>query len=92
MTYNSIRKVSHGKFSYSKNVFLKLREIADNTVGLNSDIYTFQLDSILYSIKTMDKQISLIKDKINEIIDLLNPRGLSIKRYWQHSICFYYEC
>ena len=75
--YNSIRKVSRGKFSYSK--FLKLKEIASNTVGLDSDIYTFQLDSILSLIKTMDKQISLIEDKINEIIYLLNPRCLSIK-------------
>ena len=75
--YDSIRKVSRGKFSYSK--FLKLKEIASNTVGLDSDIYTFQLDSILSLIKTMDKQISLIEDKINEIIYLLNPRCLSIK-------------
>ena len=75
--YDSIRKVSRGKFFYSK--FLKLKEIASNTVGLDSDIYTFQLDSILSLIKTMDKQISLIEDKINEIIYLLNPRCLSIK-------------
>lgn len=75
--YDSIRKVSRGKFSYSK--FLKLKEIASNTIGLDSDIYTFQLESILSLIDTMDKQISLVEDKIAEIIDLLNPRCLSIK-------------
>lgn len=75
--YDSIRKVSRGKFSYSK--FLKLKEIASNTIGFDSDIYTFQLESILSLIDTMDKQISLVEDKIAEIVNLLNPRCLSIK-------------
>lgn len=75
--YDSIRKVSRGKFSYSK--FLKLKEIASNTIGLDSNIYTFQLESILSLIDTMDKQISSIEDKIDEIVNLLNPRCLSIK-------------
>lgn len=75
--YDSIRKVSRGKFSYSK--FLKLKEIANNTIGLDSDIYTFQLESILSLIDTMDKHISSVEDKIAEIINLLNPRCLSIK-------------
>lgn len=66
--YDSIRKVSRGKFSYSK--FLKLKEIANNTIGLNSDIYTFQLESILSLIDTMNKQISLVEDKITEIVNL----------------------
>lgn len=75
--YDSIRKVSRGKFSYSK--FLKLKDIASNTIGLDSDIYTFQLESILSLIDTMDKQISSVEDKISEIVNLLNPRCLSIK-------------
>lgn len=75
--YESIRKVSHGRFSYSK--FLKLKEIAKNTVGLDNDIYTFQLESILSLISNMDKQISLIEDKINEIVEILKPRCYEIK-------------
>ena len=75
--YDSIRKVSRGKFSYS--MFLKLKEIAMNTVGLDNEIYSFQLSSILTLISTMDKQIDLIEEKISQIIDLLNPRCLSIK-------------
>ena len=75
--YEAVRKVSHGKFSYSK--FLKLKEIAKNTVGLDNDIYTFQLESILSLISNMDKQISLIEDKINEIVEILKPRCYEIK-------------
>ena len=76
-TAEALRRMSKGKFSYGR--FVKLKELASNTVGLDNDIYTFQLDSILSLIETMDKQISLIEDKISKIIDLLNPRCLSIK-------------
>ena len=75
--YESVRKVSRGKFSYSK--FLKLKEIAKNTVGLDNDIYTFQLESILSLISTMDKQISLIENKIEDIVEILKPRCYEIK-------------
>ena len=75
--YESVRKVSRGKFSYSK--FLKLKEIAKNTVGLDNDIYTFQLESILSLISIMDKQIALIEDKIDEIVEILKPRCYEIK-------------
>ena len=75
--YESVRKVSRGKFSYSK--FLKLKEIAKNTVGLDNDIYTFQLESILSLISIMDKQIALIEDKIDEIVEILKPRCYQIK-------------
>ena len=75
--YDSLKKVSRGKFSYSK--FLKLKEIATNTVGLDNEIYPLQLNSMLSLIDTMDKHISLIENKIYEIVDFLKPRCLSIK-------------
>ena len=33
--YDSLRKISHGKFSYAK--FIKLKELAKNTVGFHND-------------------------------------------------------
>ena len=75
--YDSLKKVSRGKFSYSK--FLKLKEIATNTVGLDNEIYSFQLNGMLSLIDTMDKHISLVENKISEIVDFLKPRCLSIK-------------
>ncbi len=75
--YESIKKVSRGKFSYSK--FLKLKELAQNTVGVENDIYTFQLTGVLTLISTLDEQISLIEAKINEIMDMLKPRCNTIK-------------
>lgn len=75
--YESIRNVSRGKFLYSK--FLKLKEIAENTIGVESDIYTFQLRSVVTLISTMNEQISLIEDKISEIIEIIQPKCTSIK-------------
>lgn len=75
--YDSIRKASRGSFSYPQ--FIKLKELAQNTVGVDNDIYTFQLDSVLSLLFNMDKQVSLIEDKIGEIIKDLNPKTLTIR-------------
>ena len=75
--YNSIKNISRGKFSYSK--FLKLKELAQNTIGIENDIYTFQLTSVLTLISTLDNEITLIESKINEIMDVLKPKCNSIK-------------
>lgn len=75
--YESIKNVSRGKFSYSK--FLKLKELAQNTIGVDNDIYTFQLSSVLSLISIMDEQISLVEAKISEIMDLLKPKCGTIK-------------
>ena len=75
--YESVKKVSRGKFAYSQ--FIKLKELAQNTVGVDNDIYTFQLTSVLTLISTMDEQITLIENKIDEIMNLLAPKCISIK-------------
>ena len=75
--YESIKNVSRGKFAYSQ--FIKLKELAQNTVGVDNDIYTFQLSSVLTLISTMDEQITLIENKIGEIMNLLSPKCISIK-------------
>ena len=75
--YEAIKNVSRGKFAYSQ--FIKLKELAQNTVGVDNDIYTFQLTSVLTLISTMDEQITLIENKIGEIMNLLSPKCISIK-------------
>jgi len=75
--YDSLRKVSRGKFSYSK--FLKLKELAKDTVGTSNDIFTFQLETFLALFSNIDKQKDLVENKIAQIIKELNPNTLSIK-------------
>jgi transposase len=74
--YDSLRKISHGKFSYAK--FTKLKELAKNSVGfhdVNSDLlistYVSLYNELSSKIVPIDKQISTI-------IKELNPRMITI--------------
>ena len=74
--YESLRKLSHGKFTYSK--FAQLKELARNSVGYhdeNTDLlistYVSIYNKFTLKIEPIDKQISII-------IKELNPKMLSI--------------
>ena len=74
--YESLRKLSHGKFTYSK--FAQLKELARNSVGYhdeNTDLlistYVSIYNEFTLKIEPIDKQISII-------IKELNPKMLSI--------------
>ena len=43
-SYENLRKISRGKFSMQK--FLKLKELASNTVGESNEIFVAQLNSL----------------------------------------------
>ena len=75
--YDSVRKISRSRFSYPQ--FLKLKELAKNTIGVDNEIFSFQLESVLSLLFNMNKHVSIIEDKIAEIIKELNPRTLSIR-------------
>ena len=74
--YESLRKISHGKFSYAK--FAKLKELAKNSIGHyddNSDLLIFTYVSI---IKNFNEKIDPIDKQISTIIKELNPKMLTI--------------
>ena len=74
--YDSIRKVSHGKFSYAK--FAKLKELARNSVGhhdKNSDLLISNYISIY---NHFNDKINPIDKQISTIIKELNPKMLTI--------------
>ena len=74
--YESLRKLSRGKFSYSK--FAKLKELAKNSVGYhdnNTDLLLSTYVSIIYD---FNNNIDPIDKQISTIIKELNPRMLSI--------------
>lgn len=74
--FDSLSKLSRGKFAYSK--FVKLKDLAKNTIGESNDIFEFELTSILNLYKNIDEQITLIDKQISTIIKDLNPPTLSI--------------
>ena len=75
--YESIKKVSRGKFSYAK--FLKIKGLAKNTVGECNDIFEFELTSLLTLHSNIQKEIKELENKIEEIIKELDSPTLSIK-------------
>lgn len=74
--FDSLRKISRGKFSYAK--FANLKELAKNTVGFHDDNSDLLISSYITSIKHFNEQIESLEFKISTIIKELNPSILTI--------------
>lgn len=74
--FDSISKVSHGKFSYAK--FAKLKELAKNSVGHHDKNTDLLISTYVSIIKYFNDKIDPIDKQISTIIKELNPRMLSI--------------
>ena len=75
--FDSIKKASRGKFSYAK--FLKIKEMAKNTIGECNEIFEFELNSLLILHSNIQEQIKELDNKIEKIIKELDSPTLSIK-------------
>ena len=75
--FDSINRISRGKFSYAK--FLKIKEIAKNTIGQSDDYLEFDLKNMLKLYDNINSIIKQYDDKIEAIIKELNPPTISIK-------------
>ena len=74
--YDSLRKISYGKFSYAK--FVKLKELAKSTVGYHDDNSDLLISTYISIYNDFNNQIDPIDKQISTIIKELNPRMLSI--------------
>ena len=74
--YDSIKNISHGKFSYVK--FTKLKELAKNSVGHHDKNTDLLISTYVSIIKTFNDKIDPIEKQISTIIKELNPRMLTI--------------
>lgn len=75
--FDSIRKVSHGKFTSAN--FIKLKELAKNSIGISNDIFEIELESLLILHSGIEVEIKKLETKIESIIKELNPPILSIR-------------
>ena len=75
--FDSIRKASRGKFTYAN--FIKLKELAKNSIGISNDIFETKLESLLNLHSQIEVEIKKLENKIETIIQNLNPPTLSIK-------------
>lgn len=74
--YDSIRKVSHGRFSYVN--FIKLKELAKNTVGYYDSNTDLLISTYVSLYNELSNKIDPIDKQISTIIKELNPKMLSI--------------
>lgn len=75
--YDSLRKVSRGHFSYMQ--FIKLKELAKNSIGVSNSIFETELDCILDCYNNLVRNIDEIELNIETIIKEINPPTLTIK-------------
>ena len=74
--FDSLRKISHGKFSYAK--FAKLKELAKNSVRHHDNNSDLLISTYVSIINNFNDKIDPIDKQISTIIKELNPRMLSI--------------
>ena len=74
--YNSIKSISHGKFSYAK--FTKLKELAKNSIGFHDENTDLLISTYVSIYNDFSNKIDPIDKQISTIIKELNPRMLSI--------------
>lgn len=74
--FDSISKISRGKFSYAK--FAKLKELAKNSIGRHDDNTDLLISTYVSIIKNFNDKIDPIDKQISTIIKELNPKMLSI--------------
>ena len=74
--FDSLRKLSHGKFTYAK--FAKLKDLAKNTVGYHDENTDLLISTYISLYKDFTSKIDSIDSKISTIIKELNPHMLTI--------------
>ena len=75
-SYEKLRSVSRGKFTPQQ--FIRLKELASNTVGVNNSIFDTELNSLLTLYKSLSKEIDSIESEIITLIEEIHPHYMSI--------------
>lgn len=76
-SFDILRRKSHGNFTMDK--FVRLKQLAKNTVGEWNEIYRLELETLLDIYSQLDSKISGIESEITKIVTEMNPPTLSIK-------------
>jgi len=74
--FDAIKNKSRGRFSYAK--FIKLKDLAKNTIGESNENFEFELQIVLNLYNEINSKIDSIDKQISTIIKELNPPTLSV--------------
>ena len=75
-SYEKLRSLSRGKFSPQQ--FLRLKDLAANTVGFNNSIFEIELNSLLSLYKSLVNEIETLEKEIHKLIEEVHPHYMSI--------------
>ena len=75
-SFSKLKTVSRGKFSYAK--FIKIKELAKNTIGSSSDADELEISSLLNIYKLINDEICRVESKIEEIMNIIDSPTVSI--------------
>lgn len=75
-SFDNLKKVSYGKFSYAK--FIKIKELAKNTIGSSSEADELEISSLLNIYKTINDEVCRVESKIEEIMNIIDSPTVSI--------------
>ena len=75
-SYDKLRCISRGKFSIQQ--FLRLKELASNTVGVNNSIFDLELNTLLTLYKSLSDEINTLETEIIKLIEEVHPHYMSI--------------
>ena len=75
-SYDKLRCISRGKFSIQQ--FLRLKELAANTVGVNNSIFDLELNTLLTLYKSLSDEINTLETEIIKLIEEVHPHYMSI--------------
>ena len=87
-SYENLRSISRGKFSPQK--FMKLKELAKNTVGVSNDIFDIELYCLLDLYKNLSEKISDLEEQIIRLINDVHPHFMTIPGIGQLSAAVIY--
>lgn len=75
-SYDNLRRISRGKFSMQK--FIKLKELASNTVGEDNEIFSLQLQSLLNLYNQSANEVDKLEEQIISLINEIQPKSMTI--------------
>ena len=75
-SFEKLRSISRGRFSLQQ--FLRLKELAANTVGVNNSIFDVELNSLLTLYKSLFKEIEILEKEILRLIEEVHPHYMSV--------------
>lgn len=76
-SFDILHRKSRGNFSMDK--FVRLKQLAKNTVGEWNEIFRLELQTLLDIYSQLDSKIDRLEKEITEIVTEMNPPTLSIK-------------